>query len=187
MTDKWLWRSNFSQRLETVELGYGPITAPSVRATGAASYLCLFQVPQPKKAVTRTHPASAVSQDLGPTRYTPPCTNTHTKTDYLQRRQNLPIGARQHWQVLWEGPIEIEVILPLSLSLSRLLTPPSKPPQSQFQGPMWMKKSCDQTPPGRQTRQKEGTYLEVVHLPRNTSKDKEHTYTVCWMLVCATL
>lgn len=51
---------------------------------------------------------------------------------------------------------------------------------------MWMKKKCDQTPPGRETRQKECTYLAVVHLPHNTSKDREHTYTQCRMPACAT-
>lgn len=168
MTDKWLWRSNFSQRLETVELGYGPITAPSVRATGAASYLCLFQVPQPKKAVTRTHPASAVSQDLGPTRYTPPCTYTHTKTDYLQQRQNLPIGARQRWQVLWEGSIEINRGHSPSLSLDLSLSLPLSPPHPSLQTPT-------ETVPGPQVDEeelwpnssREGDSTKRRHLPRS--------------------
>lgn len=165
-----MWRCYFSERLETVELGYGPITAASVRATGAGSYLCLFEVP-PLKKLWQGPIQPVQSPRTWVLRYSPPCTHTHTKTDYLQQRQNLPISVRQHQQVLWEGPIEIEVILTLLSSLS----PPSKHPQRQFQGPMWMKKNCDQSPPGREARQKGGTYPAVVHLLHNTSKDREHT------------
>lgn len=94
----------FFHRLLTVELEYGPIKAPSVRATRAGSYLCLFQVP-PLKKLWQGPIQPVQSHRMWVLRYTPPCTNT--KTDYLRQHQNLPIGVRQHWQVLWEGPIEI--------------------------------------------------------------------------------
>lgn len=70
-----------------------------------------------EKAVTRTHPASAVSRDLGPIKYTPP------GVDYLQQRQNVPISVRQHWQLLWEGPIEIN----RGYSHTPLFSQPSSP------------------------------------------------------------
>lgn len=85
----------------------GPIFPRDFSGTGVWPHYCsiceghqsrLLSVPvsgtSTEKAVTRTHPASAVSQDLGPIRYTPPCTHTHTKTDYLQLCQNLPISER---------------------------------------------------------------------------------------------
>lgn len=71
--------------------------------------------------------------------------------------------------------------------LSTLLTPPSKHPWRQFQGPMRMKKNCGQAPPGRETRHKRGTYLTVVHLPHNTSKDRQHTaHSVLKACLCNT-
>lgn len=52
------------------------------------SYLCLFQVPPlekklNKKKLWQTHPASAVSQDLGPIRYTAPYTLTNTQRQII--------------------------------------------------------------------------------------------------------
>lgn len=182
MTEEWLWRSYFSQRLLPVELEYGPITAPSVRATRAGSYLCLFQVPPPKKLWQGPIQPVAVPQDLGPIRYTPPCTPTHTKTDYLQQRQNLPISVRQHWQVLWEVPIEIN----RGHSHTPLFYQPSLPlpPNTQwdsFRAPCGWRRTVTKLLRGGKLDNKEGTYLAVVHLPHDTSKDREHTYTVCRM------
>lgn len=55
-----------------MELGYGPITVPSVKATRAAFYLCLFQVAPLKELLQGPR---EVSQDFGLTR----CTQTHTR------------------------------------------------------------------------------------------------------------
>ncbi len=74
----------------------GPIFPRVFSGTGVWPHYCsiceghpsrLLSVPvsgtSTEKAVTRTHPASAVSQDLGPIRCTPPCTDTHTHKDRL--------------------------------------------------------------------------------------------------------
>lgn len=89
MTEEWIRRSCFSQTLQTVELGYGPITAPSVSATRAGSLIsaCFrylhWKKTKIKKKLWQPHPASAVSQDLGPIRYTAPYTLTNIQRQII--------------------------------------------------------------------------------------------------------
>lgn len=142
MTTEWLRQAYFSDRLQPVELGYGPITAPCVRATGAVSHLCLVSGASSEKAVTGSHPTRAVSQD-------------QSKTTYYYSFKTCPSlwgSADNH---LWDAAVEI--------NRGHCHTPFSRrslqTPHRVFPGPMWMKTNWDQTPPGRRRSAKR------MHLP----------------------
>lgn len=83
-------------------------------------------------------------------------------------------------------PVEINRGHPrAALPLAALLASSFQTPTETVLGPhvdeeeLWPNSS-------RETRHKEGTYLAVVHLPHNASKDREHTYTVSRTPACAT-
>lgn len=70
------------------------------------------------------------------------------------------------------------------------LTPPHpslQTPLETVSGPHVYEEECGRAPPGRETRQKQGTYLTVVHLPHNASKDRQHTtHSVLKACLCST-
>lgn len=192
MTEEWIRRSCFSQTLQTVELGYGPITAPSVSATRAGSLIsACFRYLHWKKKKTKkktvTDPSSQRSL-TGPGSY-----KIHRAIYTYKEHKDRLSTTTSKLAHQCEAALTISVRGPPWKTnrghslLSTLLTPPSKHPWRQFQGPMCMKKNCGQAPPGRETRHKRGTYLTVVHLPHNTSKDRQHTaHSVLKACLCNT-
>lgn len=133
MTEEWIRRSCFSQTLQTVELGYGPITAPSVSATraGSLSSACSRYLHWKKKKIKlwQTHPASAVSQDLGPIRYTAPYTLTNIQRQIIYDDvKTCPSVWGSADKLCERAPMENK-----QRSFSSL-NPPSKHPWRQFQG-----------------------------------------------------
>lgn len=108
----------------------------------------------------------AQSQGNSVLRYAALCALTHSKTDYLRLRQALSVSVAQCWQALWEGPIKNK-----HRSFARPSVPlaPLHLPSNTLRGPcvcgeLWLYPSREGKP-------------TVAHLPRNTSKDREHPCT----------
>lgn len=95
--------SCFSQTLQSLEVGYGPITAPSVSVTGASSLICAcFRYCHLEKKKrgrgrgrqTRTLLAGAVSQDRRPTRCTASSTTPRPQNKRLSSED---VKTRPRW------------------------------------------------------------------------------------------
>lgn len=132
-----------------VELGDGPITAPSVPFSGTSTE---------KKKMTRTHPASAVSQGLGPLRYTH--THTHLERQIIYNDvKTCPSGWVSADKLCERAPSKINT----GHSYTPLFSQPSPPlpPNTlgdSFRAPMCMMKKA---PLGRKTRERKR------HLPHS--------------------
>lgn len=156
--------------------GVWPHYCSICRGHQSKAVICACSGASAEKAVTRTRPARAASQDKR-------CNSAvHF---YIYTGCLSTTGSKLPWQLLLESHTEINRgHFPQPFS-NLLLQTPTK----TVSVAMWMKHNCVQTPPGRMTKKKkkkESTYLAVVHLPHTTTKDREHTYTAFSMLGCAT-
>lgn len=111
-------------------------------------------------------------------------TYKHTKTDYLRRRQNLPISVRQRWQALWEGPHgkQTEVIL-FSQPSSPL---PLNTLGDSFRAPCVWRRTVDKLLRGGRLDINEAPTSQwyTCHIILQRTDNTQHT--VCWRPACAT-
>lgn len=115
--------------------------------------------------MTKTHPTSTVSKDLGP-QIRCAVHTYHSKTDYLRLCQTVSVSVTQCWQALWEGPIKNKhrSFAPPSVLLALLHLPSNTLRGPCVYGELRLHPSREGEP-------------TVAHLPCNTSKDREHPYT----------
>lgn len=84
--------------------------------------------------------------------------HTHTRTAYQQQRQNLSISVRQCWQLLGEGPIEINRGHSYTLLLSQPSSPlPPNTHRDSFRAPRGWRRTV--------TKLLQGDSTKRMHLP----------------------